>query len=229
MFKKYPQFSFAFAIIFFSELLAIVNDIMWLRYLTKPLITISLMFFVWFTLKRKGRFTNKIIAGLFFSLLGDVFLMFTQLDEIYFMLGLGAFMIAHLFYIGAFYVDCTNKIEVSKRYVLPIFLVFGFVCMTYYTVLRPYLGNMKFPVLFYSFAITLMAITAALRYGKTNTKSFAWILLGALMFLLSDSILAYNKFVERIEIGDLLIMITYMLAQFLIAIGTVERKYIKMN
>jgi uncharacterized membrane protein YhhN len=229
MFKKYPQFSFAFAIIFFSELLAIVNDIMWLRYLTKPLITISLMFFVWFTLKRKGRFTNKIIAGLFFSLLGDVFLMFTQLDEIYFMLGLGAFMIAHLFYIGAFYVDCTNKIEVSKRYVLPIFLVFGFVCMTYYTVLRPYLGNMKFPVLFYSFAITLMAITAALRYGKTNTKSFAWILLGALMFLLSDSILAYNKFVEHIEIGDLLIMITYMLAQFLIAIGTVERKYIKMN
>ncbi|WP_199118865.1 lysoplasmalogenase [Pedobacter sp. ASV28] len=229
MFKKYPQFSFAFAIIFFSELLAIVNDMMWLRYLTKPLITISLMLFIWFTLRRKGRFTNKIIAGLFFSLLGDVFLMFTQLDEIYFMLGLGAFMIAHLFYIGAFYVDCTNKIEVSKRYVLPIFLVFGFVCMTYYTVLRPYLGNMKFPVLFYSFAITLMAITAALRYGKTNTKSFAWILLGALMFLLSDSILAYNKFVERIEIGDLLIMITYMLAQFLIAMGTVERKYIKMN
>ncbi len=229
MFKKYPQFSFAFAIIFFAELIAVTNNLTEIRFATKPLITISLMLFVYFTIKRKSRFTNKILMGLFFSLLGDVFLMFNHVDERFFMLGLGTFLIAHLFYIAAFYLDSTNKIEVQRRYILPIFFVFGFFCLSYYAMLRPNLGDMNIPVLVYSFVITMMAIMAALRYGKTNSKSFAWVLLGAILFVTSDSILAYNKFVERLEIGDLLIMITYMLAQFLIAMGTVERKYVKKN
>lgn len=229
MLKKYPQFSFAFAIVFFAELIAVTTNLKELRFITKPLITISLMLFVYFTIKRKSRFTNKIITGLFFSLVGDIFLMFPYVDELYFMLGLGSFLIAHLFYIAAFYLDSTNKIEVERRYVLPIFLVFGFSCMAYYLLLRPHLGSMNIPVLVYSFTITLMAIMAALRYGKTNTKSFAWVLVGAILFMISDSILAYNKFVERVEIGDLLIMVTYMLAQFFIAMGTVERKFVKKN
>ncbi|RYG06506.1 MAG: lysoplasmalogenase [Chitinophagaceae bacterium] len=229
MLRKYPQFSFAFAIVFFAELIAVTTNLKELRFITKPLITISLILFVYFTIKRKSRFTNKIITGLFFSLVGDIFLMFPHVDELYFMLGLGSFLIAHLFYIAAFYLDSTNKIEVERRYVLPIFLVFGFSCMAYYLLLRPHLGSMNIPVLVYSFTITLMAIMAALRYGKTNTKSFAWVLLGAILFMASDSILAYNKFVERIAIGDLLIMATYMLAQFFIAMGTVERKFVKKN
>ncbi|RZL32066.1 MAG: lysoplasmalogenase [Pedobacter sp.] len=229
MLKKYPQFTFAFAIIFFAELIAVTNNLREIRFVTKPLITISLMLYVYLTIKRESRFTKKVLVGLFFSLLGDVFLMFPHISEIYFMLGLGAFLIAHLFYIAAFYLDSTNKIEVERRYVLPIFFVFGFFCMSYYMFLRPSLGSMNIPVLIYSFTITLMAIMAALRYGKTNSKSFVWILLGAILFVASDSILAYNKFVERIEMGNLLIMITYMLAQFLITLGTVERKYVKKN
>jgi len=229
MFKKYPQFSFAFAIIFFAELIALTNDLKEIRLITKPLITISLMLFLYFTIKRKSRFTSKIITGLFFSLLGDIFLMFVHTNELYFMLGLGAFLIAHLFYIAAFYLDSTNKMEVQQRYILPIFMVFGFFCLSYYYMLRPYLGSMHIPVLVYSFVITMMGITAALRYGKTNLKSFNWVLIGAILFIVSDAILAYNKFVERMEIGDLLVMTTYMLAQFFITIGTVERKYVKKN
>mgnify|MGYP003574915859 CR=1 FL=1 len=229
MLKKYPQFTFAFAIIFFAELIAVTNNLTVVRLFTKPIITISLMLFLYFTIKRESRFTKKVIIGLFFSLLGDVFLMFVHTNQLFFMLGLGAFLIAHLFYISAFYLDSTNKMEVEKRYVLPIFLVFGFFCLAYYYMLRPDLGDMNIPVLIYSFVITMMGIMAALRYGKTNYKSFAWILIGAIFFIISDSILAYNKFVERMEIGDLLVMSTYMAAQFLITMGTVERKYVKKN
>ncbi|WP_293298224.1 lysoplasmalogenase [Pedobacter sp. UBA4863] len=229
MLKKYPQFTFAFAIIFFAELLAVTNNLKEIRLVTKPLITLSLMLFLYFTIKRKSRFTGKIITGLFFSLLGDVFLLFVNSNQLYFMLGLGSFLIAHLFYIAAFYLDSTNKMEVQQRYILPIFMVFGFFCLSYYYLLHPHLGNMNIPVLVYSFVITLMGIMAALRYGKTNFKSFAWILTGAIFFIVSDSVLAYNKFVERLEIGDLLVMATYMLAQFLITMGTVERKFVKVN
>ncbi len=229
MFKKYPQFTFAFAIVFFAEIIAVTSNISEMRLVTKPLITVSLMLFLYFTIKRRSRFTSKIVTGLFFSLVGDVFLMFVNVNQLYFMLGLGAFLIAHFFYIAAFYLDSTNKIEVQRRYVLPIFMVFGFFCLSYYYILRSHLGAMNVPVLVYSFTITIMGIMAALRYGKTNFKSFAWILTGAIFFIISDSILGYNKFVERIEIGDLLIMSTYMLAQFLITMGTVERKYVKKN
>ena len=229
MLKKYPQFTFGFAIIFFAELIATANDLTEIRFFTKPLITISLMLFLYFAIERKGRFTNKIITGLFFSLLGDVLLMFAHIDQIYFMLGLGTFLIAHLFYISAFYLDSTNKIQVHKRYVLPIFMVFGFFCISYYYIIRSHLGNMNIPVLVYSFVITIMGIMAALRYGKTNSKSFIWVLIGAIFFIISDSILAYNKFVEQIDAGDLFIMSTYMLAQFFITMGAVERKFVKKN
>ncbi len=229
MLKKYPQFTFAFAIIFFAEIIAVTSNLREIRLVTKPLITISLMLFLYFIIKRESRFTKRVLLGLFFSLLGDVFLMFVHTNELFFMLGLGAFLIAHLFYIAAFYLDSTNKMDVPKRHILPIFLVFGFFCICFYYFLRPFLGSMNIPVLVYSFVITMMGIMAALRYGKTNFKSFAWILMGAIFFIASDSILAYNKFVERMEIGDLLVMATYMLAQFLIAVGTAERKYVKKN
>lgn len=229
MLNKYSQFSFAFAIIFLAELLAVTNNISELRFFTKPLITISLMIFIYLTIKKKSRFTSKIKIGLFFSLLGDVLLMFSGHHQLYFMLGLSAFLIAHLFYIAAFYVDLKSKVENEKRFVLPIFIVFGFLCISYYYFLRPYLGSMNIPVLAYCFVITLMGITAALRYGKTNYKSFLWILLGAILFIISDATLAYNKFVERMDMGDFWVMTTYMLAQFLICMGTIERKYIKPN
>ena len=229
MFSKYPQFSFAFAIIFFADLIATTNDFFTVRLVTKPLITISLILFLHFIIKRKSRFTSKVMIGLLFSLIGDIALMFAAKDSNFFMLGLGAFLIAHIFYIAAFYLDSTNKIEVHRRYITPIFMVFGFYCFSYYYVLSPYLGELNLPVLFYSIAIALMGIMAALRYGKTNFKSFSWILTGAVLFIISDSILAYNKFVEPLEISDILIMSTYMLAQFLIAMGTAERKYVKKN
>ena len=229
MFKKHPQFTFAFAIIFLAELFAVINNFTEMRYFTKPLITVSLMVFLYITVKLKSKFTDKIKIGLAFSLLGDIFLLFTQQNENLFLFGLVAFLIAHLFYLRAFYLDSIKKVEVQKRYITPIFMVFGFFCVAFYYNIQPYLGGQSIPVLIYTFVITIMAIMAALRYGKVKMSSFRLVLFGAIFFLLSDSLLAYNKFVDRMQIGNLLVMITYMLAQFLITMGTVERKYKGVN
>jgi uncharacterized membrane protein YhhN len=228
MFKKYPRFSITFMIIFGLEIFAIVSANQELRYFSKPLICISLLLFMWATLKTRSKFSNRVMVGLFFSLLGDVFLMIPGGNSKYFMLGLGSFLTAHILYISAFYLDTIKRPDVEvKRFVLPIFLVFGFFCLSYYTYLRPYLGSMTTPVLVYCFAISLMAIMAALRYGRVNSRSFVFILVGAILFIISDSLLAYNKFVEKWATGNLLVMVSYMMAQFSIVLGTVERKYIK--
>jgi uncharacterized membrane protein YhhN len=228
MLKKYPQFSFAFAIVFFAELFAVTHQLRDLRLFSKPLITISLMLFLFFTIKRKSKVATRIQFGLFFSLLGDVFLMFNNLKVDGFIFGLASFFIAHLLYISAFYLDVTKKITIERRFPLPIFFVFGFFCLFFYAFLFPYLKNgLALPVLAYCMVITLMAITAALRFGKTNYNSFLWVFVGAVLFIISDSILAYNRFVYPFDIANLLVMASYMLAQYLIVMGIIERKFVK--
>ena len=76
----------------------------------------------------------------------------------------------------------------------------------------------------YAFVISLMAVMAVNRKGRVNTTSFNLIFYGAILFLISDSILAYNKFVSPIKFSGLAIMSTYMIAQYLITMGAVERK-----
>lgn len=229
MIKNYPQFSFGFAIIAFAELFAIVNGFNELRYFTKSAICISLIIFIIFSVKHKGRFTKRVIGGLFFSLLGDVFLMLPTHVDTFFIFGMVAFLIAHLFYILAFYVDASNEVKVEHRNVLAVFLVYMAFCISVFLYLRPYLGALKIPIMVYCFVITMMGIMAALRYGKTNFKSFKWICWGSVLFIISDTVLAYNKFVAQVDYAPLVIMVTYMGAQFLITTGTVERKYVKKN
>ncbi|MNR29801.1 YhhN-like protein [compost metagenome] len=86
---------------------------------------------------------------------------------------------------------------------------------------------MKLPVMVYTFVISMMMMMAAFRNQRVNTLSFNLILAGALCFLLSDSILAYNKFVKGFDFAGVLIMASYMAAQYLITMGAVERKLLK--
>ena len=69
-----------------------------------------------------------------------------------------------------------------------------------------------------------MAIMAVNRKGRVNTLSFNLVIYGSILFVISDSILAYNKFVFPISYSGLAIMSTYMAAQYLITVGAVERK-----
>ena len=76
----------------------------------------------------------------------------------------------------------------------------------------------------YMFVISIMAILAGYRYKRVNLLSFRLIYFGALFFVISDSALAYNKFVEPFSFSGVLIMATYMIAQYLITLGAIERK-----
>ncbi len=78
----------------------------------------------------------------------------------------------------------------------------------------------------YIFVISFMMMMASFRNLRVNVISFRLILFGAMFFLISDSLLAYNKFVQPFNYANLLIMATYMIAQYLITIGAVERKLI---
>lgn len=230
MINKNLQFSFAYLSIFILQLISesdqeaaklVLDDF---HYLLKPSITISLMLYIAFNTQLKGRFAKRIFAGLFFGLFGDCFLMFVHVNSNFFIFGLVSFLIGHILYITAFYLDYKWQPNIEKKIGWLALIIFGVFGIVFYLYLRPYLNSLKIPVMIYTFIILLMAVMAVNRKGRVNTISFNLIFYGAILFLISDSILAYNKFVSPIKFSGIAIMSTYMIAQYLITIGAVQRK-----
>ena len=84
--------------------------------------------------------------------------------------------------------------------------------------LFPHLGDMLTPVAAYLFIILVMGISAAL--GAAN---HALVIAGALLFILSDSLIAMNRFLTPVPLSGFLIMMTYYLAQFSITFGSLKQ------
>jgi uncharacterized membrane protein YhhN len=191
------------------------------HHLSKPLIMMSLgAYFVWQTRQVAHQFKWFIITAFVFSWLGDSFLMYQKLDDIYFLLGLASFLIAHVFYMFAFKIwfEENHETPLLKRHPWMGMLLFVY-AIAMYKMLEPDLGTMKLPVVLYIGVILGMTLLALNRFRKVAAPSFRWIFLGALAFLASDSILAYNKFVEDVDYSGILIMSTYCFAQFAIMKG----------
>lgn len=132
-----------------------------------------------------------------------------------FILGLVLFLLGHIGYIVAFSRDF--KWQPSRLW-LVIFLIVYAVIMG--VVMQPFLGSMMIPVYCYIVVIITMCIFAALRKSGNN-----YILLGALLFLASDSALAVNKFVTPVPAEAYIVMFTYFAAQFFILYGFLREKY----
>ena len=151
------------------------------------------------------------LLALIFSFMGDVFLMFE--GELYFIVGLVSFLIAHLFFIkivfGRLQKSTISKILVSIFPFLTLFLFLIFF-------LKDTLNELLIPVIIYGFTISIFGVVAMLDYVNTKTTQSFLMFVGALIFISSDSILAINKFYNTTQIFAVLIMITYIVAQYLI-------------
>ncbi|KAF2517934.1 lysoplasmalogenase [Flavobacterium foetidum] len=186
----------------------------------KPILVPILVFAAYFYHKFPTK--NNLIAALFFSWLGDVILLFTDLGETYFILGLVFFLIAHIIYCVLF----NQQIKSSKKRNKNIFIL-GSILIAVYLIgmvsfLLPYLGSLEMPVIVYASVISTMllfAFNGLLIWEKSGNWQ---VFLGALSFVISDSILAVNKFYHPIERSSFFIMLSYLMAQYLIVIGILK-------
>lgn len=152
-----------------------------------------------------------IIAGLLFSLAGDVFLM---LPADRFIQGLVSFFVAHLFYIAAFIVEGGQ--EPRPLMMLP-FMLYGMLMLQ---LLWPHLGKLRLPVLAYMLVILMMGWTATGRWIGTGQPGSLFAFLGAILFIISDSVLAFDRFKRHFTKAQVYILATYFTAQWLIALST---------
>lgn len=193
-----------------------------LDYFCKPVLMVVLS--IWFYLRSRAvgdRFTLLVQAGLFFSLVGDVALMFVHKDEFNFLIGLAAFLLAQLCYAVAF-ADNVFSVGALEGFLWPGIFTLVIVVYTVLFVweILPHVDNgLTYPVIAYAIAIATMGIAAAFRYMRTYPRSFWTVFIGSMLFVASDSALAINRFRNPFELAPLVIMVTYAAAQFLIAWG----------
>ncbi len=146
-----------------------------------------------------------LLFALLFSMGGDVLL------EIgLFVPGLCSFLLAQFLY-GTLFLRYHSSW--SANY--PISLGLGCVSIVMAAIMWNYAGEMRLPVIAYLFVITFMGLSA-------NTSTIKGVTLGAAIFILSDSIIAINRFVMEIPAADWLIMTSYYIAQFLLASRVIQ-------
>jgi uncharacterized membrane protein YhhN len=178
-------------------------------YLFKPLTTILILLIAATSSGKSASFYRSAIAiGLSFSLAGDVFLM---LPSDLFLQGLVSFLLAHLCYIAAF----TSKTGPRSSALLA--LPFAFYAAAMFWILLPHVGALRWPVVIYGLVLCAMAWRACevWRQGGGRRELFAFV--GAALFVISDSALAYNRFVGEFGSSRAVVLGTYFAAQWLIA------------
>lgn len=208
-----------FFIVLSIHLLAIVSHHQLLANITKPLLIPCIaLFFISASLFTPSLLKRYILTALFFSWLGDVLLIFQAGQTGFFIGGLIAFLIAHIFYILFFY-----RIWVQQQLKIKPLILLGVI--GFYTALIsflfPHLGTMLAPVLVYGFVISAMLCLALHMYPLRYKVAAAHFISGAVLFVISDSVLAVNKFYLPFPAAPFIIMFTYALAQWQLIRGAV--------
>jgi len=179
------------------------------RYIFKPLTTVLILLLALALPDAVSPLYRVLVAvGILFSLGGDIFLM---LPRDAFVWGLVSFLVAHLFYIGAY----VSRAGWQLNWLLLALFILYVAGLLY--LLLPQAGAMRIPVMLYALVLMTMGWQAAALWAVMRDVATLLAMVGALLFIASDSILALDKFRAPIPQRDLLIMSTYYGALLLIA------------
>lgn len=192
-------------------------------FIAKPLIMVwILIYYIWNV--GRGQIKIKVILAFIAAWLGDVLLMFQSQGELFFILGLGSFLVCQLLYASIFFENVfKDGIQSNWLFKEPIWVILLLLYLgTLYTVMYPGLNEtLKLPVFVYALSITFMSITALSRRDVVARGNFQLVVVGALLFVLSDSFIGINKFTFEIPYAGFWILLTYMAAQYFIVRGLI--------
>lgn len=210
-----------FWLLVLTKVVALLFGFLWLHHITKPLLMPALLLLLFQpAIVPAGK--KLIVTALVFSWMGDSLLLFESRHALFFISGLVSFFFTHTCYIIYFLSTRSEAPSLLKKqpiYILPIICYgAGLVWLLY-----PYLGALKIPVVFYALVICIMLLCSIHIYLKIKGPANKYFILGAALFVLSDSILAVNKFYQPLPFAGTMIMLSYCAAQFFIVWGVLKR------
>lgn len=173
-----------------------------------------------------GRFHKRIFTGLVCASLADLLLIQAPQNQSFYRYSLAAILVCVIFYTRAFYLDFRSAPELDKRGARIAISVSALLAIAFYFYLRPHVGAMKLPVMICILLGSFLTLMACFRNQRVNTRSFNLILFGAILFLLSGSVLSMHLFVQPIGHATTWLFASYAIAQYLITMGAIERKLV---
>jgi uncharacterized membrane protein YhhN len=187
------------------------------RYITKPLLMPMLtLYYVASASQPNLILISAIVCGW----LGDIFLMIPdpQKTRRYFKPGLAAFLLGHILYIAVFaaYLPRAESVPAWGWGMLAVYVAGGVVG---YRLIAPHAGKMLPAIIAYIIIIVLMGASTVLPLGSVQTAGAITAMAGAFVFMVSDTLNAYNRFVREIPFERLFTMGTYLGGQFLLVQG----------
>ncbi len=193
-----------------------------LRVASKPLLMVTLGLGFWFSTKSVNDYRKHLmLAAISFAFLGDVLL----INDDLFLYGLGGFLMMQLLYSYLFFFD--KNYWGLREITLGIGLLVAVVSIIYF--MEPHLGSLIYAVGIYSVAIGMMCFSAFTR--DLRSMGYWPIFFGSVLFVVSDAVLAINRFHEPLYMGGVIVMLTYLVGQYLIVSGytdyIIDRKQTK--
>ena len=223
--SKYIVNSFiGFSVIYLALIVIGREDITWFL---KPFLLPFLIVAVYFHQRFLSK--NTLLIALTLSWIGDIILLFADKGELYFIGGLVAFLFSHIFYIVLFNKQLKMYLKKSRTiYWMGITTIISYLLIMM-GVLMPHLGDLLLPVFVYAMTISIMLLFALKGFLNWQKPANVYIFIGAIIFVASDSILAFDKFYAAVQYNSFLIMSTYLGAQYLIVKGILKLNEKKLH
>ena len=191
-----------------------------LEYIFKPATMLALLFWIWQSVGFGGSMLWFTI-GVVFCLAGDVFLM---IPRDLFIFGLISFLLGHIAYI----IGLNNQPPYFNLWGAALIVLLGIYMGWLYPKLVAGLisrgkGGLRIPVLIYALVISIMVYSACMTWTRSGwqVQAALAVSLGAVLFFISDSILAWDRFVNPLSNARLKTMVTYHLGQIGIILGAI--------
>lgn len=224
VFKKYG--ALLFALLLLCHCLFIYLGMSDLRLLTKFLLLPFLIIYLFALSPVKPHVL--VVCGLLFSFAGDVILACS--GEVFFLVGMLAFIGTHICN-SFFFMQLQKGYKGNETGSLLAVTILGVFSAFVFRLLQPSLGSFQWPILFYMFIISIMAVLATRTMNNTSLKSVAMgcFIPGAALFVLSDATLAVNKFLWHEPLVDIVVMLTYGMAQYYLVRGFAKASQVKIG
>jgi uncharacterized membrane protein YhhN len=220
--QRFHVWAIVFGCLTALHLLASAFGAIPILFFTKPLLVPALALGLLTSVKPGQQHNRLFLLALLFAWGGDVLLLFEKSDGLFFIAGLSSFLLAHLLFIVYFLRIKGGNPSLLKQQPWWALLVLAY-SVGLLLLLFPVLGNMRIPVLLYAATITTMLLSSLHAFAQLSQRPARLFALGALFFVLSDSLLAINKFHTPLPFAGVWIMLTYCAALYCLAKGAVNR------
>ncbi len=210
----FPGLMLALVAVFTAREIVTYNEKIHLKYICTPMITAIISGFVVLSMYEGGitSYQVLVLSALIFSIVADTMLMVVEVSLME--QGIVYFMLGHVMYIAAFSLDYE-----FRGWNMAVAVILLILLAMFYRGIRGTVGKLRIPILIYAVVLCTMLFFALSYFNHEVSRKSIFIIVGALLFVISDFLLAYLTFIRPHKQESVIVWAVYAPAQLLLALS----------